>query len=248
MAFFSSLAKPVLDLALPPRCPICGVIVEADNRFCLACWSELCFIGPPCCSSCGTPFAFEQEAEALCTACLLSPPYHDGVRAVVAYDSHSATVALRLKYGARLGLADLIGQQMMRFGAEMPSGAMIVPVPLHRWRLWSRGFNQSVLIGEALAPYSGCTLYPDALLRLRSTPPLRGMTPDQRRRLMTNLFAVNARIKPLLVGQPVVLIDDVYTSGATANACARTLKLAGASQVMVFCWARVVADAASKPA
>lgn len=104
MEILSALFKPVVDFALPPRCPICGVTVGADNRFCLPCWNNLDFLTEPWCASCGKPFAFDQGAGSQCVSCLKKPPDHDGVRAVVSYDNNSGLLPIRLKYGARLGL------------------------------------------------------------------------------------------------------------------------------------------------
>ncbi|WP_109356380.1 ComF family protein [Sphingorhabdus sp. EL138] len=242
MEILSTLLKPVVDFALPPRCPICGVTVEADNRFCLSCWNSLDFLTEPWCASCGRPFAFEQAAGTQCAACLKKPPDHDGVRAVVAYDDNSSLLPMRLKYGGRLGFAELIAGQLERFLGEIPADALIVPVPLHRWRLWSRGFNQSVLIGRALSERSGIAMETGVLARKDATPPLRSMSAKERRRLVKNAFAVSHDAQSKLKGRAVILIDDVYTTGSTANACARILKVSGADQVTVFCWARVLTE------
>ncbi len=242
MEILSALFKPVVDFALPPRCPICGVTVEADNRFCLSCWEGLDFLTKPWCASCGKPFAFEQGADSQCAACLQNPPEHDGVRAVVAYDDKSSLLAMRLKYGGRLGFAELIAQQLERFLMELPADALIVPVPLHRWRLWSRGFNQSVLIGRALSERSNIVMETAILKRKNATPPLRSMSANQRRRIVKNAFALSDKAGARIHGKTIILVDDVYTTGSTANACARVLKASGADRVLVFCWARVLTD------
>lgn len=242
MGFLSTLLKPALDFALPARCPICGVTVEADNRFCLSCWENLDFLTEPWCASCGKPFAFAQAEGAQCVPCLEQPPEHDGVRAVVAYDDKSSLLAMRLKYGGRLGFAELIARQLERFMGEICSDALIVPVPLHRWRLWSRGFNQSVLIGRALSKRSGVAMASDILVRKNATPPLRSMSAKQRHRLVKNAFLISRDFEIKIQGKTIILVDDVYTTGATTNACARLLKKSGADRVLVFCWARVLAD------
>ncbi|MEH6789169.1 ComF family protein [Parasphingorhabdus sp.] len=235
--------KPLADFALPPRCPICGVTVEQDNRFCIDCWHQLNFLAEPWCAACGLPFAFEHAADSRCAACLVQPPVHDGVRAVVQYDERSALIAMRLKYGNRLGLADLIAEQLQKFIENGAEDAILVPVPLHRWRLWRRGFNQSVLIGRTLARITGLEMNCGLIFRNRITPPLRGMSPRQRRKTVDAAFALRPAASASLSGRTVLLIDDVYTSGATSNACARLLKRAGAARVYVFCWARVIREA-----
>tara|TARA_R110000824_G_scaffold211072_3_gene397016 strand:+ start:1391 stop:2128 length:738 start_codon:yes stop_codon:yes gene_type:complete len=234
--------RSLLDFALPARCPICGVTVEADNRFCLACWQQLDFLAKPWCAACGSPFAFDHPDDSLCGKCLIEPPMHDGVRAVVRYDDQSSLIAMRLKYGTRLGLAKLIAEHLQKFVPDCSDNAVIVPVPLHRSRLWRRGFNQSVLIGRELARSTGIGMDYDVICRCKVTPPLRGMTRAQRRRTVEKAFALHADARSSLAGKSILLIDDVYTSGSTSNACARLLKQAGAEQILVFCWARVISE------
>ncbi|MCB4860827.1 ComF family protein [Sphingobium sp. PNB] len=230
---------PLVDYALPPRCPGCGEIVAADDAFCLACWSGMRFLGAPCCARCGLPFDYDRGDGAECGACLADPPPYDSARAVLAYGDVARTVALRLKYGRRIGLARLIARQMAR---QVPAArdAVIVPVPLHRWRLWWRGFNQSALIARHLARLTGLPVDNHALLRTRRTRPLRGMSPKTRAKAVRGAFALAPG--HMLKGRAVLLIDDVQTSGATAAACARALKRGGAASVHLLCWARVLPD------
>lgn len=236
------LFRELVDFVLPPRCPCCGITVDDDHRFCLACWTRLEFLGEPCCSSCGLPFAFAHPADTQCMSCLTDPPDHDGVRAVVAYCEQSAALAIRLKYGSRLGIAELMARHMRRFVRSSPDSAMIIPVPLHRTRLWSRGFNQSVLIGRCLSRAQNIPMHTNILHRVRATPPLRSMTANERGKVVQNAFALSRQTKVSLDESTIFLVDDVYTSGATANACAAVLKRAGAKQVIVLCWARVLPD------
>ncbi len=237
-----AIFQPLIDFALPPRCPVCGVTVEADNRFCLSCWRQLDFLAMPWCAACGIPLAFDGPDDSLCVKCLTDPPIHDGVRAVVRYSDRSSLIAMRLKYGTRLGLARLIAEHLQKFVKGCSDNATIVPVPLHRSRLWHRGFNQSVLIGRELARGTGIGMNYNAIFRRKATPPLRGMTGKQRRRTVDAAFALRGDAQSSLAGKSVLLVDDVYTSGSTSNACARLLKKAGAEQVLVFCWARVISD------
>lgn len=232
----------LVDFALPPRCPVCGLTVEADNRFCLSCWRQLHFLASPWCDACGLPFAFDRPDDSLCVKCLTKPPDHDGVRAVVRYDDRSSLIAMRLKYGTRLGLAKLIAEHLQKFVTQPSRNMVIVPVPLHRARLWRRGFNQSVLIGRELSNYTGIKMDYDVIYRSRVTPPLKGMTAKQRQRTVDTAFALHFNARSRLAGKSIFLVDDVYTSGSTSNACARLLKKAGAQQVLVFCWARVISE------
>ncbi|MBA3898498.1 MAG: ComF family protein [Sphingomonadaceae bacterium] len=223
--------RPVLDFMLPPRCPGCGAIVEADHRFFAKCWDGLVFLTGGGCALCGAPVP---TAELICGPCLLRPPRHDGVIAAVAYGEVARSVVLRLKYARRPGLARTIAG-VLRHRAPLDPAATLVPVPLHRWRLRSRGFNQSLAIARALARGSGLACDPALIARRRATPSLRGLDPATRRKTVQGAF----RVRGNLAGGHIYLVDDVYTTGATANACAAALKRAGAERVTTLCWARV---------
>lgn len=227
-----------VSLALPPRCPGCGVSVADDHQFCAGCWAQLRFLGPPWCASCNLPFAHDRGADARCAKCLVDPPRHAGVRAAVAYGPIARRVALRLKYGRRPGAARTMAAAMARL--MPPAAELLVPVPLHRWRLWSRGYNQAALIADALSRSTGIAADALALRRIKATPPLREMGPKRRADAVRGAFAVERA--DLVRGRAVVLIDDVHTSGATADACAAALIRAGAASVSVLCWSRVVGD------
>jgi len=231
--------RPVLDFALPPRCPGCGIVTEEPHRFCLDCWSALRFLGAPCCARCALPFDYDAGAEVECGRCLAEPPAFDRLRAAVAYGEISRKVALKLKYGGRPGVAETMARFMARH-LDMSEAAILVPVPLHRWRIWRRGYNQAALIAAALAARAGLEARLDLIDRVKATPPLRGMGPRERKEAVRGAFRIDPKRKAAIKGRAVILIDDVYTSGATANACARVLKRAGAARVNILCWARVV--------
>ena len=231
--------RQVVDFALPPRCPGCAQIVQEEHSFCLACWSELVFLGAPCCRRCGLPFEHDGEGEAECGACLAAPPRFDSMLAAVAYGEIPRKVALKLKYGGRPGVAETMARLMAR---HLPEGgdAVLAPVPLHRWRIWKRGYNQAGLIASALAKRSGAEVVLDLLERTRPTPPLKNMGPRERALAVRGAFRIADKRKAEVEGRTVLLVDDVFTSGATANACAAVLKRAGAGEVRLLCWARVV--------
>jgi ComF family protein len=236
----------LLDWVLPPRCAGCGVIVGAGAGFCADCYAGLHFLGPPACVRCDRPFAQEQGDGALCGACIADPPRWDRGRAALAYGPLPRALVLRLKYGRRVALARLAARLMaprlpMRDADGADASWVLVPVPLHRWRLWQRGFNQSVEIARALAAPEDVVMIPDALLRVRATPSLRGLGRAQRARAVRGAFAVNPRHAAQLRGAHVLLIDDVLTSGATADACTLALKRAGAARVELLVLARVLA-------
>jgi len=228
----------VADLALPPRCPGCGAVTREPHRFCAPCWGSLHFLGPPWCAACHAPFAYDRGAGALCGDCLAQPPRHAGIRAAVAYGDVARHVVLRLKYGGRTALAATVAGPMMRL---LPDRAdILVPVPLHRKRLWARGFNQAALIAGAIGKTRGVTVDPFALERRRSTPVLRGLGARERAAAVKGAFAVPEKRRDAVRGRRIVLVDDVHTSGATADACAAALLRAGAASVTILCWARVL--------
>ena len=173
----------------------------------------------------------------MCGRCLEIPPRIARSRAAVAYDDLSRSLAIRLKYGRKVAIA----RTMARYMAPLVSSAadpLLVPVPLHRTRLWTRGFNQSALVARELSRRLNIATDPFALVRLRRTPPLKGMSASRRQRTVAGAFRV--RDKAAVTGKTVILIDDVLTTGSTAEACAKTLKKAGASRVELVSWARVV--------
>ncbi|HEX8388362.1 MAG TPA: ComF family protein [Sphingomonas sp.] len=225
-------------LALPPRCPACGLPVAEDHRFCSGCWGSLRFLGPPWCARCCVPFAHDRGEGAACAACLERPPQHGGVRAAVAYGPAARQIALGLKYGGREGLAETMARPMARL---LPPGTdRLVPVPLHRWRIWSRGYNQAALIARSVGRITGVPVAVDAMERVRRTPVLRGLSGQERRKAVARAFTVREKARASIRGAAVVLVDDVHTSGATVETCTNALLRAGARSVSVLCWARVL--------
>ncbi|WP_374942546.1 ComF family protein [Sphingomonas sp.] len=234
MAPLSAPFRTIVRTALPPRCPACGVPVAEDHRFCAECWDQLRFLGPPWCARCCTPFSYDRGAGTICAACMAAPPAHAGVRAAVAYGDVARKLALGLKYGGRAGVAETMARPMARL---LPDGVdWLVPVPLHRWRLWRRGYNQAALIARAVGRIADVPVSVDVLARTRHTPVLRGLSGRERRAAVARAFVVRADV----AGAAVVLVDDVHTSGATAEACTAALLKAGARSVSVLCWARVL--------
>jgi ComF family protein len=236
MLDLQALTGKLVAYALPPRCPGCGEVVDQDHSFCAVCWQSLDFLTGPGCVSCGIPL---DNAGLSCAGCLARRPVHDGVRSVVAYGDVARTLALRLKYARRPGHARTMAKYLARH-AELFPGAIIAPVPLHRWRLWSRGYNQAALIASAVAAKTGHRLQQDLLVRVKSTPPLRGLGAIEREKAVRAAFSVRPMHTAMIRQRDICLVDDVYTSGATANACARALKSAGARRVIVLSWARVL--------
>ncbi len=238
MVSFAQMLRPALDFVLPERCPGCGAITPESGTFCSTCWSRIHFLGPPWCSACALPFAYEQPEEARCADCLAKPPRHDGIRAAVVYDDISRQIVLKLKYGGKIGMAKMIAAQLLRHLPEDRSSLIVTPVPLHWTRLWSRSFNQSALIGRELARLADLPFVPDMLLRTKRTPSLRGLASKERRQTVSKAFSLNPRWQGRIEGSRIILVDDVLTTGATSDGCVTVLKKAGADWVQLFCWAR----------
>ena len=228
------VGKVLLDFALPPRCAGCGEVIEEAGAFCPACWSKIEWLGQSGCIRCGLPLA-GTEADT-CARCLAQPPKLDRIRAAVAYDELPRSIALKLKYGRKVALARTMARYMTPLRGDWPDDAIIVPVPLHRWRLWGRGFNQSALVARELARRWGLRAEVAAMRRVRRTQPLKGLNHAQRRKAVSGAFEAASDVR----GRTVILVDDVLTSGSTGEACARALLKAGAGRVELLCWARVV--------
>ena len=235
-AALRAAGRSVLGFALPARCPSCGVIVDDLHSFCAQCWAKVEFLGDGGCQTCGLPL---QRTEAdQCGVCQARPPRIARTRSAVVYDDLTRGLAIRLKYGRKVAIARTMAKYMAPLTGPPDAGALLVPVPLHASRLWSRGFNQSMLVARELSRRVGVAVDPFALRRTRRTPPLKGMSLLQRRKAVAGAFRVPDALR--VRGRTVVLVDDVLTTGSTAEACARALRRAGAARVELISWARVV--------
>ncbi len=238
---FARAASRALDILFPPRYLKCGLELEATGALCAACWPQVRFIGKPQCTCCGLPFPFDAGAGALCGVCLQSPPDYDRARAVFIYDDVSRDLVLSFKHADATHAAPGYGKWLARAGAELLGDVdFIVPVPLHRGRLFARRYNQSALLAHAVAKETGHEVAPDALVRVKKTRPHVDMGRSARLRNVAGAFAIHPRWAEVLCGARVVLIDDVLTTGATVSSCARVLLAAGAVRVDVLTLARVV--------
>lgn len=229
------------DLALPPLCLGCGRGISAHAALCGQCWAEIDFIERPYCSVTGMPFPFEAGDGALSAAAVAYPPAYARARAAMRYSDGAARLVHRFKYSDRMEAAPAFARWLARIGADILAEAdIVVPVPLHKRRLFSRRFNQSAELSRALAREAGLAYEPELLTRVRATRPQVGLSGDQRRRNVAGAFRLGPGGEALVRGRHVVLVDDVMTTGATAEACARVLVHAGAAEVSVLCLARVV--------
>lgn len=230
-----------VDILLPPQCLSCRTMVAGDNGLCADCWDAIDFLGPPHCPRCGFPFEFELGEDVLCGACLRRPPVYDRCRAAFRYADDSRRLVLNLKHGDRTYTAPALARMMLPAGRDLFADAeAIVPVPLHRWRLLRRRFNQSALLANELGKLTGLPVQADALRRVRPTPSQGRLSRSARRRNVRGAFRLSERGRTAIASRRVLVIDDVLTTGATVDAVARCLLRGGAAAVDVLTLARVV--------
>jgi ComF family protein len=230
----------LLDAVLPPLCLGCNEIVAEPGALCAACWPAFSFIATPHCSRCGTPFT-EPVGTVQCGACLRRPPRFRKARAALVYDDESKRVVLPFKHGDRTDMARACGRWMARAAGELLAEAeLIAPVPLHWRRLFSRRYNQALLLARAVARHGTAELAPDLLRRDRWTGSQGKLRAEERRRNVRAAFGLHPRWRETVKGKSVLLIDDVLTTGATVDACTLVLQRAGARHVDVLTLARAV--------
>ena len=244
----ANAGRQLLDSVLPPLCLGCGEIVETAGALCAGCWQGFSFIAAPQCACCGDPFVEDLGEGALCATCLARPPKFRRARAALAYDAHSRRLVLPFKHGDRTDIARACGGWMARAGADLlPSADLVAPVPLHWRRLFMRRYNQALLLARIVVRTAppGRTLHlaPDLLRRRRWTGSQAGLKAKERRRNVREAFDVHPKWQPHVAGKTVLLVDDVLTTGATVEACARALQRAGAQRVDVLTLARVIRPA-----
>lgn len=228
------------DLVYPPSCIGCGGAITEADALCPRCWSLMAFIEKPLCDRYGLPLPVDHGPELLSTLAMSDPPVFRRARAVARYDGLARNLVHRLKYGDRLELGLAMGRAMSRAGRDLIAETdLIVPVPLHLFRLWSRRFNQAALLAKIIAEQSGKPMIPDALKRIKRTKPQVGLTRAERADNLNRAFAVNENHRLRLTGSRVLLVDDVMTTASTANVAARTLLKAGAKEVDVVAFAIV---------
>jgi ComF family protein len=228
-----------LDLALPRLCAVCREPVEGQG-LCPACWSKLSFITRPYCERLGIPFVYDPGPGILSMEAIAEPPAYHRARAAVRFDEISRALVHALKYGDRLDLAPMMGRWLSHAGRELLDEAdALVPVPLHWRRRWARRFNQSAMLAAAVSAASGVPIAAGALKRVKFTAQQVGLSRAERATNVQGAFRVPPEGKPEVAGRRLLLVDDVLTSGATAEGCAKALLRAGARNVDVLVFARV---------
>ncbi len=234
--------RALLDVLLPPHCAACNAPVDTPGTLCPDCFRQTGFITEPFCVRCGVPFgsAALGGAERLCPGCRSAPPVFRRARGALRYDVPGRRLILPFKHADRTELAQVLAPHMVRAGAELLGEAeLLVPVPLHRWRLFHRRYNQAALLAKAVGRMASRPAVLDALVRQRATVSLGEKSAEERAAEVSGAFAVRPSRAARVSGRRILLIDDVMTSGATANACAGVLLAAGATSVDVLVAARV---------
>jgi ComF family protein len=233
------IGRAVVDGVLPPRCLACGETIDEPDALCGRCWGGITFFAAPWCAVCGLPFPHPMGEDALCAACARERQSWDRARTVLRYDKNSGRLVLGLKHGDRTHVAGAFGRWMHRAGVEVLAGAdLLMPVPLHWTRLFQRRYNQAALLAQAVRSAGGPPVAANWLMRRRRTPVQGHLGPAARERNVRGAFALRAGRS--VAGKHVVIVDDVMTTGATVEECARVLKRAGAASVGVLTLARAL--------
>lgn len=224
--------RTLSDVFMPPVCIACRTPLADHDSLCPECWRGIDFIRAPLCDRLGLPLPFDTGGTMISAAAVADPPAYDRARAVGRFDATLRRLVHDLKFHDRHDTLTLLARMMTHAGADLLRDAdTVVPVPLNRWRLLSRRFNQAALLAAAVGKLSGVPYRPMALARTRHTPQQVDLTREQRRANVAGAFAVPPRHRREVEGRAIVLVDDVITTGATAEACARALKRAGARRV-----------------
>lgn len=236
-----SILGSLANLLLPPVCIGCRTRIGNHGLLCGACWTKIDFIAPPICARLGVPLPYDAGEPCLSAAAIARPPVYDRARAAARYSATMRELIQSFKYRDRHEGLPLFARWLAKAGAELLADAdLIVPVPLYPSRLWWRRFNQSAMLAQAVGRLTGVPVDCFTLARVRRTATQVGLTADQRRRNVAGAFKVTRARADRVKGKKVVVVDDVITTGATAEACARALKRAGAARVDVLALARAV--------
>ncbi len=237
--------QTAVEMIYPPRCLSCGALTESDFGLCGACWRDTPFIGGTVCESCGMPLPGARDGHRIeCDDCLRAPRAWQHGRAALLYQGRAKALILAFKHGDRPELARPAARWMAQAGQELLHPNMLIaPVPLHWTRLIKRRYNQSVLLAGHLGREAELSVCPDLLVRTVRTPVLDGKTAVERSLALSNAISLHRKRAPMIRGRDILLVDDVMTSGATLDACARVCRASGANHIFVLVLARVAKDA-----
>ena len=239
--FLKKPCKKLLDFILPPQCINCHTPVFQQGGLCAGCWEKIAFISKPFCLFCGFPFNIQIENENICGPCARKTPLFTRARAAIYYNEASKPMILRFKHSDALHIAPLFAEWLYQAGDELFQQAeYLAPIPLHWSRLVYRGYNQAALLSRKLSKKAKIPHLPDLLERTHRTPPQGDLTAKEREKNVSNVFKLNKKYNQLIRDKHILLIDDVFTSGATVRACTKILKKSGAKQVDILTLARVI--------
>ena len=231
------LANQMLDLVFPPACLLCSAPVMVVHSLCSDCWSKITFISDPLCSICGVPFPVALEDEHICYICAENKPIYTMARAVVRFNDTTAQLIHNFKYYDRMDYAVLMASLMCKYhDAQLYNAQVITAVPMHPKRLRERQYNQSGLLAKHIAGIIGVRFVPDLLIKTKHTPSQSGLTAEARKENIKDTFIMNPKFK--LRNQRIIMVDDVITTGATMNECARVLASNGNNQAIALAFAR----------
>jgi ComF family protein len=231
--------KRFIDTLFPPKCMVCNTLIEQIGGVCPACWHKIDFTTLPCCNICGDPFEYEIGPEALCGMCIHTPPLYSKAYSVFRYNEGSKEIIHKFKYSDATYMAPYLARWMLRSGADaIEECDLIIPVPLHPYKLLRRLYNQSYLLASYLSKYSNKPVVPKVLQRIKNNLPQIGLPRAERLKNVTGAFKLNPKYQHMIDNKHIVLVDDVMTTGATINACTKPLLAAGCKSVRVITLAK----------
>lgn len=228
------------DWIVPPTCLMCDAIVDRSGGCCSICWGNIRFVARPYCEVLGSPFSYDMGEGALCAEAIANPPPFRRARSAVIYDDPIRRLVSGLKYSDRLDVAPWIAKWMVRSGRQLFEDApIVIPIPLYKTRLLTRRFNQSAEIARNICKDKNLEYRPEILKRIRKTKQQVGLSRQERAKNVSGVFRVPPEFAFELKGRPALIIDDVFTTGATVSSAAKALNRVGVASVDVLTFARV---------